>query len=79
MSEHGGSGAKYASEGCRCYECRAANTARVGRRRKERDISEFTGEHGKPSTYSNWSCRCPECKAAWSVEMKRQYNARRVA
>lgn len=69
MSEHGGSGAKYVHEGCRCDECRAANTRRVKRRTAERKVElaenpDLPVEHGSASTYMNWGCRCVPCTAA---------------
>lgn len=75
--KHGGSGMEYASYGCRCQECRAVNTERARKRREERDLSQFTGEHGKPSTYSNWSCRCEPCRTAWNQKCRNEYHARK--
>ena len=60
---HGGTGAAYAHQGCRCEECRAANTARVARRTAER-AREQPPTHGKYSTYNNWGCRCEPCTKA---------------
>lgn len=72
--EHGGSGATYVHYGCRCDECRQANTARVNRRRAERFASRVLvdgrlvapgpRQHGKQQTYSNWGCRCEPCDLA---------------
>ena len=62
---HGGSGTAYASYGCRCDECKAANTARIKRRRVARNPDDApAGAHGKTSTYVNWGCRCAPCTAA---------------
>lgn len=84
MADHGGSGRRYVA-GCRCLECRAANTARVNRRKAERRALVEAGEipvevrHGLDSTYNNWSCRCEPCRAAHSVEMSVQYWRRKTS
>jgi len=52
----------YSNHSCRCTSCTAANTARVARRRRERDPSMLAPEdHGKPSAYTNYGCRCVPC------------------
>lgn len=66
---HGGSGTSYEHFGCRCFECREANSKRAHRRRKERK-SEKKPVHGKASTYINWECRCYKCKAAHNEKVK---------
>ena len=77
---HGGSGSAYANYGCRCELCIEANTARVDRRRRERQTEEQPANlpHGRDSTYSNWGCRCEPCKAAYSLKNRRAYEARKV-
>lgn len=77
--QHGGSGSAYANYGCKCLECRQANTARANRRRAERrheDIPE--GVVHNASTYSNWACRCDDCATA-HAEKERELQAERKA
>lgn len=65
---HGGSGGGYTHYGCRCDECRAANTARCRRARARRLERLAAGQaavtHGSASTYTNWGCKCDECTQA---------------
>ncbi|MFB7738273.1 hypothetical protein ACFC08_28570 [Streptomyces sp. NPDC056112] len=55
--------------GCRCPQCRQANTAAVTRskakRAKDPTAADRAG-HGKATTYGNYGCRCAPCKAAQS-------------
>lgn len=78
--KHGGSGTAYANYGCRCAECKLANSDRARRRRQER-VTEEPPElaHGKYSTYSNWGCRCDACTQAGSDHNKKNYEARKLA
>lgn len=65
--------------GCRCPECRMANTAN---KRKSRDTAKQDparanrAGHGKANTYKNYGCRCAPCKAA-NREWYRQYRSRK--
>jgi hypothetical protein len=55
--------------GCRCPECRNANTASLNHRKAERSADPAAADragHGKTSTYLNYGCRCDPCKAAQS-------------
>lgn len=76
--KHGGSGTAYSNYGCRCPECKQANSERAKRRRKER-VGEIPPEtaHGKYSTYSNWGCRCDDCVKAGSEHNKQYYQQRK--
>lgn len=77
---HGGSGTAYANYGCRCTDCKLANTERAKRRRRERVKEEPPEDaHGKYSTYSNWGCRCDACVKAGSDHNKQSYDARKMA
>lgn len=73
---HGGSGNAYASYGCRCAECKAANTKRAARRRSERDSMSGQFEHGR-SGYVNWSCRCDVCSLAHKEGIRRESASRK--
>lgn len=69
------------SQGCRCDECRAANSERCGARRQQAKTDPSRADragHGKASTYKNHSCRCKECCAAHSQQMKEYKAARRA-
>jgi hypothetical protein len=68
---HGGPGTAYVHYGCRCDECREANTRRKLRADRNRWLRMTIGEsepskHGKVSTYTNWGCRCEPCTTAQS-------------
>ncbi len=67
---HGGSGNAYTNYGCRCEECRAANTRRVNRRRRHRSPESGAFEHGAGG-YRNWNCRCDVCSEAHREAMAR--------
>ena len=80
MSPHG-TEARYATQKCRCDECRQANTKRQKVYRMKRFallVPDADGrlvttgpvEHGIYTTYCNWACRCLPCSAAWSERMK---------
>ena len=67
--------------GCRCAECRAANTERnnVNRWLRSARVHELPPEkHGLYSTYTNWMCRCEAC-ATTGAEMQRVHRAKRAA
>jgi hypothetical protein len=70
------------NRGCRCDECRAANTARYHAQRALRiarlEAGELIVAHGSVSTYNNYLCRCDECRVAHSAEMRRQRARRRA-
>lgn len=59
----------YTNKGCRCDECRKANTERMRAVRKDRyERTRLFGlpdsvEHGR-SAYVNWGCRCDKCTAS---------------
>ncbi len=76
---HGGAGTAYASYGCRCDECTAANTVRIERRRRERDSREGQFQHGSTGGYRNWGCRCGECTKANKEACARYHNTHRAA
>lgn len=58
----------YRNWGCRCVQCRQANTLAVAQARKlmrERLAADYTiVVHGLNSTYVNWGCRCRPCTDA---------------
>lgn len=62
--------------GCRCDECRAANTeamrAANARRRAALAVTAPTLKHGTKGAYSNHGCRCEAC-----VEAVREANRKR--
>lgn len=69
------------TKGCRCDDCRAANSERC-RTRRYRSKNDPTradrAGHGKQNTYKNHACRCQACCAAHSAAMApylRQYRA----
>lgn len=70
----------YRDYGCRCGECRRANTDRHRADRKrmaERLAADPTlAPHGKYTTYRNWGCRCAPCSQAHS-ERCAEYKRRR--
>lgn len=62
---HGGSGGGYSNYGCRCAECKEANTRRVVARRRQREQEAKDPNdrrHGTMSFYINAGCRCDKCK-----------------
>lgn len=66
-------------DGCRCTDCRVANTEDVAVRRKARTVKGLKHDdprHGLATTYVNWGCRCERCSAAHADEMKRQVENR---
>ena len=75
MRRHG-IAATYRNEGCRCDLCRAANSARCARWRREVEGREPPA-HGYQG-YVNYGCRCETCTAANSAAC-RAYHARRKA
>lgn len=52
--------------GCRCDDCRAANTAKSQRRRERRRAEGVIPDevHGTATGYAEWHCRCDDCTAA---------------
>ncbi|MFD4572061.1 hypothetical protein ACFWNK_01980 [Streptomyces sp. NPDC058417] len=75
-----GTPARY-GQGCRCPECRAANTrlcAERARRRAADPAAADRAGHGKASTYQNYACRCPACTQAHSAKCL-AYKQRRKA
>lgn len=66
--------------GCRCDECRKANTerCRISREQRARRTPPLEA-HGKAATYSNWACRCDPCKAAHSVNLAARRTPQRRA
>lgn len=81
MAEHGHS--RYTNEKCRCDICRAANTARVARRRAERiAITRASGlpegiTHGE-NAYMNWGCRCSVCVLDRQKNDRARYAAKKA-
>jgi hypothetical protein len=71
MTERHGTAGQY-QKGCRCADCRAANTANCRRQREARKADPSRADragHGKTTTYRNYLCRCEECRTAWSKYM----------
>ena len=88
-----GSVAGYSTYGCRCNDCRKANTERCKRYRdKNREkFREYAAKqrakmrqsteipHGTAHGYSNYSCRCDECRAAMREYGRKRQAAKRAA
>lgn len=69
----------YRKYGCRCVDCRAANTADAKLARERRRTAETPEQaHGTPGGYSNHACRCQPCKDAHAAAV-RAFRARRRA
>ncbi len=68
LNDHGNRNA-YA-RGCRCDNCRKANTA--SHRELIRGLAQRPEDipHGTRGGYVNWSCRCDLCSAAHSEGMR---------
>lgn len=65
-------GTRYAyTRGCRCAECRTANTHyhRDLRDARAGALAPDDPRHGHNSTYNNHRCRCEPCKAAHAEVM----------
>ena len=80
MTRHGKSSTYNA--GCRCPNCRAANTAAKARWRARRTgrLAHYTPPgrtHGIRATYTR-GCRCTTCKAAEAL-YRNQYRRRKAA
>lgn len=83
----------YSTYGCRCADCRKANTARCQRyrdanREKVRAYGAKTRArlkqsenipHGTLNAYANYGCRCDECKAVQSEYNRRRYREAKLA
>lgn len=70
-----GTRSKY-SGGCRCDECRIANTVTQRAIRDHLSAKPFDEiPHGTANAYSNYRCRCPECAEVGAAI--NQKNARR--
>lgn len=55
----------YTHHGCRCAECRAANTQAVEKWRARRQGDFIADEdHGTRKGYRDYGCRCDSCRAA---------------
>lgn len=75
--------------GCRCDECKAANTRRVARRQAERraarvevggrPVAVAAKAHGLVGTYVNHGCRCESCTTAMSRRVQVAKRARMEA
>ena len=68
--------------GCRCEECKAANTARAKAERADRR-ARLAGDpslavHGLAATYRNWGCRCESCSQAHSADLKVRNAQRKI-
>lgn len=75
------------NNGCRCPDCRQANTVFCAERRvlRRSRVSEMPPEkHGTISGYENWGCRCDVCSSAEAehrrirFEIPEQTNPRRA-
>ncbi|NUS83716.1 MAG: hypothetical protein HOY75_13460 [Streptomyces sp.] len=76
---HGTDG-RYA-KGCRCDQCRAANTRRIREQRERRKADPERADragHGKAATYQNYGCRCRPCTEANSARSVAYKTARRM-
>jgi hypothetical protein len=64
----------YVNRGCRCTDCRAANTAFhiAAREQRRGSLSPGDPRHGRDDTYTNYACRCDWCRDAHT-----DYRARR--
>ncbi len=62
----------YRSMGCRCGECRAANTAY-----KRSLMGQTPPHHGTASGYHNYGCRCDDCCKAGSIANRKYYLRRK--
>lgn len=65
----------YTNHGCRCPECRQANTVYCAEMRQRRRASRVmvdgrltavNAPRHNSATYTNWGCRCPVCTRAWA-------------
>lgn len=68
----------YTSHGCRCDDCRLANTEyhRTYKARLAAALADGASvPHGTVSTYTNWACRCEPCRAAQRAVHRRQRQA----
>ena len=72
----------YSNHGCRCPDCRAANTVYCAdQRQRRRDsrvmidgrLTATQASKHNAATYTNWCCRCEVCTAAWAkIQRERQ-------
>lgn len=66
-----GRASTYQHRGCRCADCKKANTESQKRANHRRHAELVAGrvhpEHGTYSTYCNYLCRCGDCRAAAST------------
>ncbi|MCL8016921.1 hypothetical protein [Streptomyces sp. AS02] len=66
--------------GCRCADCRKANTNAQTRRKAARRADPTAADragHGKYTTYSNYGCRCAPCTQAQSRANKHYADLRK--
>lgn len=69
--QHGtGNGYKY--HGCRCDDCRAANTREMNELRN-RDKPVPPNSHGTTAGYQYYRCRCEKCLIHWRLRQQ-EYN-----
>ena len=68
----------YNHHGCRCAQCRAANSSRYAAQQTKRITKGLPPNalHGA-STYVNWGCRCEVCSAAHKSNLARRRESRR--
>jgi len=66
-------------EGCRCADCRAANTRKGKRQTANRLARPQDVPHGTLSGYCNWACRCDPCRAAGRARNARLKAQRNLA
>lgn len=59
--------------GCRCVECKSANSAYTISLSIRRSKNIPDNIHGHYLTYSNYRCRCDVCKEAQSIKYKDYY------
>ena len=63
--------------GCRCAECRAANTS-YGKSLRHSGRPVPTHLHGTFNAYLNYACRCDACRTA-QRDHQRRYRAKKRA
>lgn len=68
-----------AEDGCRCDDCKSANSAYMREWRKKAATSVGANfNHGTVGGYTNYKCRCLDCAAAAASYHKGWREARRL-
>lgn len=64
----------YGNHGCRCDDCKAAQSAANRQRRRKRLASPIPDRvHGTDNGYSCYKCKCPDCSAVGRANRRAQY------